>query len=700
MGRTLPVLVGCLILAGALQAQQAGQAPPPTFKLEVHYVEIDASVTDPQGSFVPNLTKDDFQLLEDGRPQTISAFSMVDIPVEHLDAPLFSNTPVPPDVASNRRPFEGRVFVLVLDDLHTKFGDTPRARAAAKEFVERYVGANDMVAVVNTSGYTRSMQEFTTDRRLVVKAIDGAMGNKAESSTQAALQDYFTNRDNPGPGAPTTMNADMNELQRYTNARNAMRILASLADYLAGVRGRRKAVVFFSEGLNYDITNIVGNGHATDVQNEMHKAIAAATRANVCFYSVDPRGLVTGMEDALEIGAFADDNSITSANLLQEVHLEHDSLRVLADQTGGFAVLNQNDFRNGFSRIIDDSSTYYVLGYYPTNDKFDGRFRNVQLRVLKPGVTVRVRKGYDATPETRKASDKNATAEHTSPVLRDALASPLPVDGLTFSAFAAPFKGAGPNDAIALSIELDGHTLQFTPANGLYDDNLELSLFAEDANGKIRDGKRDAVDLTLKPATLANVQTSGFRIVSTIEVPPGKYQLRVGVHESGADRVGTVMYDLEAPDFSKGALTMSGVVISAASLSRAPTADPGAAEKGSTPKGPNFKDLLPAPPTAAREFPRNDTLAVFAEVYDNNTSTPHQVDITTSILSDEGKVAFSKSDERSTDELHGKSGGYGHTATIPLTGLAAGRYVLRIEAKSRLGTAPAVAREVEFRIRD
>lgn len=700
MRSTLPaLLVGCLMLAGAPRAQQPGQPPPPTFKLEVHYVEIDASVTDPQGTFVPNLTKDDFQLLEDGHPQTISAFSMVDIPVEHVDPPLFRNTPIGPDVASNRNPFEGRVFVLVLDDLHTKFTDTPRARAAARQFVERYVGANDMVAVLNTSGYTRAMQEFTTDRRLVLKAIDGAMGNKAQSSTQAALQDYFMNRDSPGPGAPTTMNSDMNELQRYTNARNAMRILASLSDYLAGIRGRRKAVVLFSEGINYDITNVVGTGHASEVQHEMHDAIAAATRANVSFYSVDPRGLVTGMEDALDIGAFADDNSITSADLLEEVHLEHDSLRVLADQTGGFAVLNQNDFRNGFSRILDASSTYYVLGYYPTNDKFDGRFRNVQLRVLKPGLTVQVRRGYAATPNTRKTSDKNTTAEHTSPVLRDALASPLPVDGLTLSAFAAPFEGSGGDDAVALSIELDGRTLQFTPSKGLYDDNLELSLYAADLNGKIRDGAHDEIDLTLKPTTWTYVRSGTFRILRTIEVPPGTYQLRVGVHESGADRVGTVMYDLDAPDFSKGALTMSGVAISASSLSGVPTVDPAAVHKGGPPKGPNLKDLLPAPPTAAREFLPNDTLAICAEVYDNEGSTPHKVDITTSILSDDGKLAFSKSEERSSDELHGRSGGYGHTTTIPLAGMAPGRYVLRIEAKSRLGNAPSITRDVEFRIR-
>src|SRR5579862_6888457 len=143
MKNLLPV---CLL---TLLAQHSVQ-PPVTFKSEVNYVEIDARVTDAQGNFVRNLTQADFKIVEDGQPQALTAFSMVDIPIARPDPPLFSKTPIVPDVAANRTPFEGRVFVLVMDDLHTKFSDTPRARAAARLFVERYVGASDLVAVVNT----------------------------------------------------------------------------------------------------------------------------------------------------------------------------------------------------------------------------------------------------------------------------------------------------------------------------------------------------------------------------------------------------------------------------------------------------------------------------------------------------------------------------------------------------------------------
>src|SRR5207302_752452 len=151
-----------------------------------------------------------------------------------------------------------------------------------------------------------------------------------------------------------------------------------------------------------------------------------------------------GMEDAIEMGSFPGDGSIKASDLMAEMRLEQDSLRVVADETGGFAVLNQNDFRDGFSRILEDNSSYYVLGYYPTNEKLDGRFRNLQVKVLKPGLKVRTRRGYVAPVPAKKVTpSRGSPGEKASPELRDALDSPIAISGLTISAFAAPFKGAG-----------------------------------------------------------------------------------------------------------------------------------------------------------------------------------------------------------------------------------------------------------------
>src|SRR3954447_197078 len=688
------VLLGCGLLSAAPGAQQAPPAQPPTppltFKVEVNYVEIDAVVTDEQGAFARNLTKDDFQIVEDGKPQTLSVFAPVDIPIERADPPLYAKTSIPPDVATNRTPFEGRVFVVVIDDLHINFARTSRVRAAARQFIERYVGTNDVVAVVNTRGRNDAMQDFTSNRQLALNAVDRAMGQAAESSTKAALQDYSNNQGQRG--ADSHMSRDFNELERYTNGRNTLDTLRSLSEFVSGMHGRRKAVVLFSEGINYDTSNTIQNRYATDIQSSMSNLIAAATRANASIYAVDPRGVTSGMEDSIDIGSFPTDNSISITDMQTELRVSQDSLRQMAGETGGVAILNQNDFRTGFSRIVDENSNYYVLGYYPTNDRRDGRFRNVQVKVNRPGLRVRARKGYYAS-KGKADKPKPAGHEGTSPELRDALASPIPVNGLTMAATATPFRGAAPNDAIALALEIDGSPLKFEKKeDGLMHNDIEISLFASDAAGKIRDGARDMLALKLRPQTYDVVSKSMIRVVRRLQVPPGKYTLRIGARDGNGGGVGSLVYELDAPDFSKGPLTMSGIAITSAAASRVPTTN-------ADPKVNEFKDVLPSPPTATRDFPQGDTLAIFSEVYDNLGKAPHRVVMTATVLTDEGKTAFTTSDERRSEELQGASGGYGYAVQIPLTGIAPGRYVLRVEAKATTGNEPGVRREVEFRVK-
>jgi VWFA-related protein len=687
------VLLACGLLSAAPAAQQPPAAQPPspalTFKVEVNYVEIDAVVTDDQGNFVRNLTKDDFQVVEDGKPQAVSVFADVNIPIERADPPLYAKASIPPDVATNRTPFEGRVFIIVIDDLHLNFSRTPRVRAAARQFIERYVGTNDLVAVINTRGRTDASQDFTSNRQLALNAVDRTMGQGAESSTKAALADNAMNQG--VQGMDSRVNRDFNDLERYTNGRNTLETLKSVSEFVAGMRGRRKAVVLFSEGINYDTVNAIQNRYATDIQQAMNNLIAAATRANAIIYAVDPRGVTSGMEDAIDISSFPTDNSISVTDLQDELRISQDSLRAMANETGGIAVLNQNDFRTGFSRILDDNSSYYVLGYYPTNDKRDGKFRKVQVNVSKPGLKVRARKGYYASkgkPETKPPGK-----EGTTPELRDALMSPIPVSGLTLAASATPFRGPSPNDAIALSLEIDGTNLKFDKKeDGLLHNDIEISLFASDAAGKIKDGARDVLALKLRPQTYEIVSKSMIRVVRRLQVPPGRYSLRIGARDSNAGTVGSLVYALDAPDFSKAPLTMSGIAITSASASRIPTTN-------ADPKVNEFKDILPSAPTASREFPQGDTLAIFSEVYDNLGKTPHRVQMTASVLTDEGKTAFTTSDERRSEELQGASGGYGYAVQIPLTGIAPGRYVLRVNAKATTGNEPAVSREVEFRIK-
>jgi hypothetical protein len=328
-----------------------------------------------------------------------------------------------------------------------------------------------------------------------------------------------------------------------------------------------------------------------------------------------------------------------------------------------------------------------VLGYYSKDTRRDGRFRRVEVKVNRPGLAVRARKGYVAA-KGRPASEKPFN-EKASPELRAAIESPVPISALGITAFAAALKGSGSNASLAIALEIDGRRLRFVERGGVFEDDVEVVILAVDDSGKPREGGRDLLNLRLRPQTHALVARNGVRIMRRLEVPPGRYQLRIGVRDTGSGAVGSVLYDLDVPDFNRTPLGMSNVLLTSASASYIPTAN----------ADPELKDVLPAAPAAHREFPPSDTLSAFAEIYDNQTRTPHRIAIKASVLSDTGAVLFTTESERSSDELKGGRGGYGHTATIPLKDFAPGRYVLRFEARTLLKNGPTVSRDVEFRVR-
>jgi len=681
-----------LLVFAAGAALTAGQNPPPaatpqqpTFKLQVDYVEVDVVVTDRNGNLVRDLKKEDFQVLEDGKGQTISTFTLVDIPIERADRPLFAASPIEPDVKTNEKPFDGRVYVMVIDDLHTRFGRSIRVKAAAKQFIERRLGANDLMAVVHTSGPADGNQEFTSNKRLLLAAVDKTSGRKLDSATANKTNEFYRTRDMRQAGDPLN---DPDDAERAFNARSTLDTLRNVAEWFSSVRGRRKSILFVSEGIDYDINDIIaGNGSnhqgASMVLDATRDAIAAATRSNVAIYGIDPRGLTDLGDESIEIQAYPDDTSlgVGPGSLQNELRLAQDSLRVLSEETGGFAIVNRNDVMGGFDRVVSDNSSYYVLAYYPPDPR-PGRNHRIQVRVTRPGLTVRARKGY-VTPKKVEVST-TAAKSPTPPELREALDSPLPVSGLTMRVFAAPFKGTAPNASVLLGVEMNGRDLQLAQ-----NDKISLSYMAIDANGKVKGGSTDSLTMTtLKPETKARIEQTGLRVLNRVDLPPGRYQLRVGAHDSAGGNVGSVLYDLDVPDFQKAPFSISGVVLTSASAAGLPTAKPDE----------QLKAVLPAPPVAVRTFPANDEIRLFAEVYDNGGATPHKVDITATVTTDEGKVMFKNEETRDSSDLGGKSGGYGYTTSIPMKDLPPAKYVLKVSAKTRLGNTPAAEREVRFEV--
>ena len=684
-------LAAAVLASGALWAQQApapapaepqGDTPPVIFRVEVDYVEADVYVVDGQDKPVSDLKADDFEVTEDGRPQKVTSFSLVNIPIERAERPLFATQPVEADVQTNDH-IEGRIYLIVLDDLHTEFTRTPRVKAAMQRFFERSFGINDLAAIVFT-GRSSGSQDFTNNPRLLMAAVDKFVGRKLPSATIERLQNIRTDPATGGlrPGDDNQM------MERSFNARNAMSTVRKLADFMSGVRGRRKAMLFVGEGVDFDIHEAVGlaGSTASAVLLDTHEAIASASRGNVSIYAIDPRGLTTGSEELITVSSTMPEQGVGLNSLQNELRLSQDSLRVLAANTGGFAAVNRNDFNGVFDRIVQENSQYYLLGYYSSNSRRDGRYRKIQIRVKRPGLrVVRARNGY-YEPRGRRPADAKPAA---NPALAEALASPLPVAGLPLKVFAGAYKGEAPNAAVAVVLEVDASQLDFVEANGTFNETVEIATAATDSKGKVLGGERSSANLTLKPDTYARAKERGFRVLTQMNLPPGHYQLRLAAgNKSG--KAGSVLYDLEVPEFYKDSFVMSGVALTAASAGLTPTV------KAKDPLG----DFLPGPPIATREFLAGDTLMFFAEFYENNGSnTPHTVDLKAELRAEGGRVVLEATEQRSSTEVRG-GGGYGFAGRLPLSDLEPGLYVLHVEGRSRQGNQNAVAsRDIQVRIK-
>ena len=679
-----------LLMAGSLGAQapaptpasgRPSPPPPVTFAVEVGYVEVDAIVTDRNDQPVRDLQREDFTVLEDGKPQSIDLFHRIDIPYERPE-PL-APAPVPLDVKNNAVPFEGRVYVIVLDELHTSIQGSLLVRAAARRFIERSFGEGDLAAVVHTAGAAANGQGLTTDRQMLLAAVDRFVGQKLPSVTMNKIDEYRRTQQFRQPGDPIN---DTDDMKRSYDARASLDILKGVSEWLSRLHGRRKAVLFFSEGIDYNIYDQINNREASAVLDAIKEATAAAVRANVSFYAIDPRGLGGLGAEMMEIQPVFEDPSLglTTQGLENDLRISQDSLRVLADETSGFAAVNTNDFNSAFARVVKDNSAYYVLGYYPPGQRKDGRFHKLEVKVSRPGLKVRARSGY-STPHTKPAKQPSLASQDTPAVLAEMLDSPLPKSGFPMQMQAGAFRGAAAKDKarVVVTVELSGDGFKFTEKGGLFHDVLDLSVLSVDPGGKPT-GKNQKVALDLKPRTHQLVTATGFRVLSELEVPPGRWQFRVAGRSENSGATGSVFYDLDVPEFDKQDLALSGLVLTSSTAGLVPTA-------GSAPL---VKEVLPGPPTAQRAFYPFDTLALFMEIYDGE-KTSHTLDVATTLTAGDGHVAYRVNDERNTASTAAASAGKGftivHTAQVPLKDIPPGIYTLRVAVTSRLGKKPPKA---------
>jgi len=394
-----------------VRAQAPAQQPPPqpapgavvpqqpTFRVNVDLVTTDAIPRDSRtDQFIADLKAGEFEIFEDGVKQNI-------VSMELIHGGRAYNLQAPPPAAvqegiilSRSRPTNdaaGRVFLVFIDDLHLDFGQTPRLRTLLKDMLKNLIHDGDMFGVVST-GTSSISQQLTYDRQILDSIANKVSGGGLKPS------EIVSSSNGVGPGS---------ELRHRAHV--AFETAYDLVNNLQKVQNRRKAVIYISSGYDFnpfeksrlDHQAEILQSQASDLENdpffmqerstnalgeadlirEEVELTRAANRANASLYTIDPRGLVAGQDMADEV------NNQDFQEYLRE---SQDSLRVLAENTGGFAIVNQNDLNKGLKRIDAETSDYYILGYYSSNPDPLRRTRQLDVKVTRPNIEVKHRTSY------------------------------------------------------------------------------------------------------------------------------------------------------------------------------------------------------------------------------------------------------------------------------------------------------------------
>ncbi len=631
----LTAAVIVFLAAAPPRARQAPQQPSesPVFRGGVQSIEVDVRVTDRDGRVVRGLTRDDFTLLEDNKPQSITTASFIDLEIE---SPIRRMIPgvIDSDVATNAG--VGRMWVMLLGASAGPgpSGRASRSRAAARTFVEGALGPNDQVAIINVHGTMSTAQAFTRNRTLLLEAID---------------------RLDEEPSNP------------FNTTRTAYQVLEDVSNRLGRLAGR-KAILFFDppaffgpEGPPALDSQRRATSRQTDVMdyNVQRDALAAATRNNVAIYVVSTAGISTEPEDPALLSGRS--GRALAARAGQQV---------LADETGGDSIVNTNNYLEGYERFVQDSNQYYLLGYSPQVEHRDGEFHRVTVRVNRPGLTVRARTGYYAPgrerPPSRQANSGKDPKEKLSPAALEALRMPLSVGGLTVDLFAAPFRGKGNVASVLVGAQVHGSGLMLSRG-----EKIEVGFIGTNSEGKTSPGAYHIAKLDLADGTRQIVERSGLPFVDRLQLKAGRHQVKFVAHQAGG-KTGMVVADVEVPDFSKGPLSMSGIV-----LATPPPAPQAVFRKDATMQ----RFLAALYPTSARRFSRRDVVMAYLEVYTNDDTKVSQA------VAQITRVGENRPREYPVAAFYPAPGQGVIRRQFPLRDFEAGDYILTVDARADKRTA-------------
>jgi VWFA-related protein len=717
--------VGAILSTTRAQQNQppATTTTPPddVVRVNTDIVQTDVIALDKQGRFVDNLRREQFELLVDGKPQPITFFERVAAGSMSEERQLAAarGQSASQGIEGVTRPLDrGRTIFFFIDDLHMAADSLMRIRTTLLQFIDKEMGQNDQVAITSTNGQIGFLQQLTDNKTVLraavarLKTFERSLNDSQTPQMSEILAlaidtrndqnviKYFVDalaKDSafmqlgrasarPNSGNSVGSSDDVLETlvrnrarrilqQSYNLSRNTLSTLESLARRSAELPGR-KLVFFVSDGF-------LINPHKSDMSDRIRNLTNAAARNGVVIYSLDSRGLAT-----IDMGRDGEMEGLSSRYLTEELTTTREPLQIIAANTGGRTLLNNNDFNAGFTKAIQETSVYYLLAWRPENaEQLKDKFRQIEVRVIeRPDLNVLVRRGYYdvATNTAAKASEvktADAPAKPPQEELREAISSLYPVKALPTQLCLVYVDMPDKGMVLTASIQIATHFMTFSHTEDKQTAILDLAGVVLDDKGKSVASFKDRVNVNVNSAKETDPANPNLIYNFQSPLKPGLYQVRVAVHDSKGGRTGSAMQWIEIPDLASHHLSLSSLLLGE-------TTKETETQKGSQPS------MTVAPLSVDHYFSRSSSLRFLTYIYNAAQSADkatNDVALQVQILRDDQPVVTTALRKVASSGLLDQTR-IPYAAEIQLETLLPGRYVLQITAIDRLAKTSASQR--------
>jgi VWFA-related protein len=719
------LLVGLLAAFAQQPAPRPAQAPQPVqqqantplqktitnFETTTTLVIVNVSVKDKDGKPIEGLKATDFTVAEDGKPQAIKVFEyqkLADEVLPPLEAPAAPTlTPRPassaaetaaalavaaPTVAAKVEPpplqsavqseiasskpgeikyRDRRLMVMYFDFQGMPVDDQIRAQSGALKFLKTNMTTSDLMAIMAYAGQLKVLQDFTGDRDVLNKTINGLVLGEASEMANSTSDDSTEDTGAAYTQDDTEFNI-FNTDRQLSSLETAVKMLSTLSE--------KKALVYVSSGIQRS---------GTDNDAQLRATINAAIRSNVNVYTIDARGLVAtapagnanrgsggGSGNA---GNYSGSSMRASSSNLQG---SQDTLFALAADTGGKAFQDSNDIALGIQEAQKDISSYYILGYYTSNAALDGKFRKIKVQIGKDlSAKLDYRSGYFASKEFKKfdSSDKERQLEQ-------ALALGDPVTDLTIALETDYFRLMRDLYRVPVTIKIPGSDIELAQKSGAKTTRIDFLAEVRDAKGVLAQTIRDNIDVKLTSDTAAQLAKSTVAYDTMLALSPGTYTIKFLARENETGKMGTFQTRFTIPDLTTDNkyLPISSVILSNQREDQSKLLANAVRDRRLTSANPLVQNGLKLIPSVTRVFRKEQDMYVFLEAYEPNAKAAQP--IVASLTFYRGKVkAFESEPVEISEGLNANTGALPVRFAVPLSKFEPGRYTCQVSVLNPTG---------------